>query len=657
MAFPVPRQTDYRGDNGFGPADNGLKLTENGFGPGKNGAKSPEHEPAANGHKPGHNEIQNSEIHSIDVPQFPRLSKQQPTVSVIIPALNEAENLPHVLPYLPAWVDEVLLVDGDSTDGTPEVARRLWPDVRIIRQMRPGKGAALRTGFAAATGDIIIMMDADCSTDPGEIPLFCAALLSGADFVKGSRFLQGAGTADMEYHRMLGNWAFILFARLLFGGHFSDLCYGYIAFWRRILPQLELDGDGFEIETMMNLRALRAGLKVAEVPSFEKARKHGSSRLRAIPDGLRVLKTILRECCTPAPGRRDELKPTLAHNENRINGHRLNGNGIDGTAHAISDMATADIATDTAITSSRCSVVICAYTEKRWRELVTAIESLRHQTLLPHEIIVVIDHNPALLERARSELVGVVVVENQESHGLSGARNSGLAVAQGEVIAFLDDDAVAAPNWLEELAREYADPQVIGVGGASLPIWMHKNPSWFPDEFHWVIGCSYRGMPHATASVRNLIGCNMSFRREVFEAVGGFRNGIGRIDTQPLGCEETELCIRTNQLWPERVLVYKPEARVFHHVPPNRACWHYFFARCYSEGMAKASVSRTIGTRDGLVAELSYSLQTLPAGIARGFVDAAIGQDPAGLARASAIVVGLAVTLSGYLVGRVSRGK
>ncbi len=218
-----------------------------------------------------------------------------PTVTVVIPAMNEAENLPHVLPLIPSWVDEVLLVDGHSTDGTPEVARRLLKNVRIIPQQGKGKGAALRTGFAAATGDIIVMMDADCSTDPAEIPLFCAALLSGADFVKGSRFLQGAGTADMELHRMLGNWAFVMAVRILFGGNYSDLCYGYNAFWRRVLPKLALDGDGFEIETEMNLRALRAGLRVAEIPSFEQKRMHGTSRLRAIPDGWRVLKTIMRE--------------------------------------------------------------------------------------------------------------------------------------------------------------------------------------------------------------------------------------------------------------------------------------------------------------------------------------------------------------------------
>jgi glycosyltransferase involved in cell wall biosynthesis len=223
------------------------------------------------------------------------MAQKQPTVSVVIPTKNEAKNLPHVLPRVPHWVHEVLIVDGHSTDGTVEVARRLRSDVRIIQQTGKGKGDALRCGFAAATGDIIVMLDADGSTDPAEIPVFCAALRAGADFVKGSRFLQGGGTSDMEFHRKMGNLGFVLLVRMLFGGNFSDLCYGYSAFWRRVLPQLCIDCDGFEVETLMNVRALRAGLKIAEVPSFEAMRIYGTSNLRAIPDGLRVLRTIVTE--------------------------------------------------------------------------------------------------------------------------------------------------------------------------------------------------------------------------------------------------------------------------------------------------------------------------------------------------------------------------
>ncbi len=224
-----------------------------------------------------------------------RLSENgSPRVSVVIPALDEKENLPHVLPGIPDEV-EVVLVDGHSTDGTVELARQLRPDIRIVMQPGKGKGDALRAGFEAATGDIIVMMDADGSTDPAEIPAFVGVLLAGADMAKGSRFAQGGGTADMPFYRRLGNWAFVWLVRMLHGGRYSDLCYGYNAMWARVVPKLNLDTDGFEVETAINIRALRAGLKVVEVPSFEAPRVYGTGRLRTIPDGWRVLTTIFRE--------------------------------------------------------------------------------------------------------------------------------------------------------------------------------------------------------------------------------------------------------------------------------------------------------------------------------------------------------------------------
>jgi glycosyltransferase involved in cell wall biosynthesis len=209
--------------------------------------------------------------------------------------LNEAENLPHVLPRLAEQVDEIVLVDGCSTDETILTAKRLLPQVHIVTEKRRGKGAALLAGFSASTGDVIVMIDADGSNDPHEIPRFIGALVSGADFAKGSRFLCGGGTDDMPLHRRAGNKLFVWLVRLFFGGRYSDLCYGYNAFWRDVVGDLALDGSGFEIETMMNIRALRAGLCIVEVPSHEAERIHGRSNLRTIVDGWRVLKTIFRE--------------------------------------------------------------------------------------------------------------------------------------------------------------------------------------------------------------------------------------------------------------------------------------------------------------------------------------------------------------------------
>nr|WP_224741854.1 glycosyltransferase family 2 protein [Bradyrhizobium sp. 2S1]MCK7673059.1 glycosyltransferase family 2 protein [Bradyrhizobium sp. 2S1] len=222
-------------------------------------------------------------------------SLAMPRVSFVVPTLNEAKNLPWLLPRIPAWAHEVIIVDGRSTDDTVAVARSLREDVKVVMEPRRGKGAALQAGFRAATGDIIVMIDADGSMVPEEAIVFVGALIAGADMVKGSRFLQGAGTDDMSLFRMLGNWGLTLMVRLLYGGSFSDLCYGYMAFWTKHVPTLNCDCDGFEIETLINVRALKNQLNIVEVPSFEAPRISGLSNLRAIPDGWRVLKTILRE--------------------------------------------------------------------------------------------------------------------------------------------------------------------------------------------------------------------------------------------------------------------------------------------------------------------------------------------------------------------------
>jgi len=235
------------------------------------------------------------------------LAREQtvPRVSIVIPTLNEARNLPHVFADLPPDVHEVIVVDGFSTDGTSDVARVLRPDVKIVQQRHRGKGDALRCGFEAATGDILVMLDADGSADPAEIPAFVEALMEGVDFAKGTRFRTGGGSADITRVRSAGNRVLNGIVNLLFRTSYSDLCYGYNAFWRHCLDAMKVDCTGFEVETLINIRIARAGLKVREVPSFERSRIHGESNLHTFRDGGRVLRTILRERMRrrPAPAR------------------------------------------------------------------------------------------------------------------------------------------------------------------------------------------------------------------------------------------------------------------------------------------------------------------------------------------------------------------
>jgi len=249
----------------------------------------------------------------------------------------------------------------------------------------------------------------------------------------------------------------------------------------------------------------------------------------------------------------------------------------------------------------------------------------------------------------RSATVSVVICAfSTERAGL-------LAAARGDVVAFLDDDAVAGPTWIEELAAAYADPRVVGFGGAVLPAWEASPPRWLPEEFHWVVGCSYRGMPSSRAPVRNLIGCNMSFRRAAAGEAGGFAPGLGRLGSRPLGCEETELCIRIGQRAPDHDLVYDPAVAVRHHVPRARATWRYFLSRCHAEGLSKAQVTRLAGRDSGLATERTYATRTLPAAVWAGVVEGCTGRDAAGLARAGAVVAGLGATTAGYVRGVVGR--
>lgn len=228
-----------------------------------------------------------------------------PTVSVVIPTLNEASNLPHVLTRLPEIVDEVVLVDGHSIDDTIAVARMILPDIRVVLQDGLGKGNALACGFAVVSGDIIVMIDADGSTDPAEIPAFVDALVNGSDFAKGSRYMQGGGSADITRMRSAGNRALTGAVNVLFRTRYTDLCYGYNAFWHDCLPHMHVNCAGFEVETLINVRVARAGLTVTEIPSIEHERLNGESNLNVVRDGLRILWTIVRERLRIRRTRRD----------------------------------------------------------------------------------------------------------------------------------------------------------------------------------------------------------------------------------------------------------------------------------------------------------------------------------------------------------------
>lgn len=298
------------------------------------------------------------------------------------------------------------------------------------------------------------------------------------------------------------------------------------------------------------------------------------------------------------------------------------------------------------------TVVICAHTMDREASLRAAIESVQHQTLPASEIIVVCDHNPELKSLITDAFPTVTVIANYAAKGLSGARNTGLANSTGAIIAFIDDDATADPDWLSVLADAYVDSNVMAAGGNIAPIWPDERPSWFPPEFDWVIGCSYLGLPKAVGPVRNLIGCNMSMRRDYIESVGGFLTGLGRVGDNAAGCEETELFIRMQNQFPKHTILLTPQARVHHSIAPSRTRWRYFTDRCKAEGRAKAVITRAVGAQNALSTESNYIRRTLPGGVWRGLKDAARG-DWSGLSRASAIVLGLVITSGSFTMERM----
>jgi cellulose synthase/poly-beta-1,6-N-acetylglucosamine synthase-like glycosyltransferase len=299
---------------------------------------------------------------------------------------------------------------------------------------------------------------------------------------------------------------------------------------------------------------------------------------------------------------------------------------------------------------SDISVVIPAFSMDRWDDLCAAVTSVRRQTIPTLETILVIDHNFELTARAIKEFPDLTVMANSGSRGASGARNTGAAVSAGKLLAFLDDDAVARPNWLERLLKHFDDPTVVGVGGHIEPLWKTYEPKWLPAEFYWAVGCSYRGMPETATRIRNVWSNNMAIRRSAFDAIGGFREGFGKLGERSRP-EDTDLCIRAAKFsggsW-----VYEPEAIAGHQVPADRVTVSYFLKRCFSEGQGKAELASMNGPSESTSTEREYTRNVLPTGVARGFRDLMRGE-LSGIARSSAIIAGLSSATTGFITDRI----
>ena len=296
-------------------------------------------------------------------------------------------------------------------------------------------------------------------------------------------------------------------------------------------------------------------------------------------------------------------------------------------------------------------VIICAYTQKRWSQILDGVGALLSQTVAPDEILVVVDFNEDLHAALRDHFHDqqrVRVASNPGPQGLSGARNAGVALTDAAVIAFLDDDARPDRTWLANMLDALTDPAVQIVGGRAIPQWPDKRPTWFPAEFDWVVGCSHEGLPVQRSPVRNVIGCSMAFRASVFADVGGFTTTLGRVGIVPEGCEETELCIRLRQANPDAHIVYEPAATVAHTVSADRVRPKYFVSRCLAEGKSKAAVAQLSSVGESTSSELHYTVSVLPRGVLRNLRRALVG-DVAGLQRAVFIVVGLALTTGSFL--------
>ncbi len=615
-----------------------------------------------------------AEVHD----EFRGLEGQHPKVSVVIPAYQGEQHLERLLDSLLSqdYDDyEVVVIDNNSSDGTAAILEAITDDrLRVVRNpMTLPVTDNWNFALANARGDYLKLICTDDVLTPDCLSKQAAVLdaMPGVALVSfkcdyiddddqliiGSRGLvgiEGLVSAERVVQRIIrcggnpiGGPLAGMFRRtdLERSGGFDPkyVFLGDMELWVRLLH----NGDFYGVPETLGSFRVRGG-SVSGLMSTRRAIAEQLGFERQLADDPRWGITVPDRIGGRVRMYESHLRRTVLFASTIWRVKRRNRGPVVPVAAMESDAYAA---------AGTLSTVVCAYTTLRWEAMCRAVESVLAQDFTDSDVIVVIDHCPELYRMAGDRFgpdERVTVLENTHEKGLSGARNTGVEAAGGDVVAFVDDDAVAQPGWAKALMRHYRDGRIAGVGGYADPVWADGRPDWMPREFDWVVGCSYTGQPTQLAPVRNPLGCNMSLRRSVFDVVGGFDSAVGRVGTHPVGCEETEMCIRISAHQPSSRILYDPEARVEHHVSADRATLRYFRRRCYHEGMSKAIVAELASqSTAALATERAYTLRVLPRGVARE----CLSMERAGLARAGVMVLGLAATTAGYVNAKVRRGR
>lgn len=608
-------------------------------------------------------------------------TESRPKVSVCIPAYQAEEYLQKVIDSVLAQEHddlELVVIDNNSSDGTAAILAAV-NDVRL-RVIRNATTLPLidnwNCAIGHARGEFVKLICADDTLEPDCIGAQAAVLEDmpevavvavRTDFIddndelilpsRGLRGIEGRVSADRVVQRIvqcggnpIGAPLAVMFRTADFaraGGFTTDFPFlADMDLWVRLLRGGDFYGVPGTHASFRVRRGSMSGLtssrvQLAQSLDFDRRLfddpRWGISTIDRVRGRIRCYEQALRRMAlfavTTWRVSRRSRRPVV---------HTAVGDGAVPPAESL-------------------TTVICSYTSARWDDLCASVESALAQDFSAMDVVLVVDHCAELYERAQATFGSderVAIVESTHERGLSGARNTGVEVARGDVVAFLDDDAVAEPGWAEALMRHYRDGSVAGVGGYASPVWTPVGrPPWMPAEFDWVVGCSYTGQPTELASVRNPLGCNMSLRRSVFDTVGGFSSSVGRIGSHPVGGEETELCIRIAAHDPSCKILLDPDARVRHRVSADRTTLRYFRRRCYHEGASKAVVAKLAADTRALSTERAYTLRTLPSGIVRE----SASMSTAGFSRAGAMILGLAATSAGYLNARarlrLTRGR